>query len=69
VPASLKYSLQMIVPTPGGARSGHSSTWPLMAPPSGVASFGGFESWPHPIAMVAIADIRILPAGAPGACD
>lgn len=68
VPATLKYSLQMFVPTADGVRNGHSSTCPLMAPPSGVASFGGFESWPHPILMVAIADIRMLPAGAPSAC-
>jgi hypothetical protein len=69
VPATLKYSLQMFVPTADGVRSGHSSTCPLMAPPGGVASFGGFESWPHPILMVAIADIRMLPAGAPSTCN
>jgi len=69
VPTTLKYSLQMFVPTADGVRSGHSSTCPLMAPPAGVASFGGFESWPHPILMVAVSDIRILPTGSPQVCN
>ena len=69
VPATLKYNLQMFVPTPDGVRSGHSSTCPLMAPQGSVASFGGFESWPHPILMLAISDIRQLPAASGMACN
>jgi len=69
VPATLKYNLQMFVPTPDGVRSGHSSTCPLMAPQGSVASFGGFESWPHPILMLAISDIRMLPGGSPMVCN
>jgi hypothetical protein len=69
VAATLKYNLQMFVPTADGVRSGHSSTCPLMAPQGSVASFGGFESWPHPILMLAISDIRMLPAGSGMVCN
>ena len=69
VSATLKYDLQMFVPAADGVRSGHSSTCPLMAPQGSVASFGGFESWPHPILMLVISNIRMLPAGSGMACN
>lgn len=52
-----------------GMRAVRTSSCPLLAPQSGEKSFSGIEHWPHPVMMLAIADIRILPKGAPYACE
>lgn len=67
--ANIKLDLVMYVPITGGMRAVHTSSCPVLPPQSGQQSFAGIEQWPHPVMMVAIADIHILPPGAPRVCE
>ncbi len=68
IKAVVKYDLLMYVPIPGGVRAVRTSSCPLRPPQGGQKTFNGIEHWPHPVTMLAIADIRILPPGASTAC-
>jgi hypothetical protein len=68
---TVKYDTVMFVPDPpsGGARGGRTSACPVMSPQGSSSSFSAFESWPHPIVMVLITNIRPLPADAAMVCN
>ena len=67
--SALKYDLTMFVAAGDGFRAMHTSACTLLPPQSGLKSFGGFESWPHPIVMLVISNIHGLPKGTPQSCQ
>lgn len=67
--ANVKLDLVMYVPVAGGMRGIHNSSCPMLAPQLLQQSFGGVEQWPHPVMMMAISNIHILPPGAPRVCE
>lgn len=67
--ADIKLDLVMYVPISGGMRAVHTSSCPVLPPQNGQKSFSGIEQWPHPVMMVAIAGIHVLPPGAPRVCE
>ena len=69
IDASVKLDLVMYVPIAGGMRAVRTSSCPLLPPQGGLPAFTGIESWPHPVMMIAISDIHILPAGAARVCE
>jgi hypothetical protein len=69
IDANIKFDLVMYVPVAGGMRAVHTSSCPLLPPQNGQQSFAGVEHWPHPVMMVAIADIHILSPDSPRVCE
>jgi len=69
IDASVKLDLTMYVPVTGGMRAVRTSSCPLLPPQSGLPAFTGIENWPHPIMMIAISNIHVLPPGASRVCE
>ena len=66
---AIKYDAHMYVPVSGQVRSAATSTCPLMPAPAPDDDFSSFESWPHPIVLLIIGNIRALPKGAAMSCN
>ena len=67
----VKYDAVMFVadPASGGARGRRTTACPVLPPQGNASSFAGFESWPQPIVMMLITNIRALPADASQVCN
>jgi hypothetical protein len=64
--AMIKYDALMV--TAPGRRPSPTSSCPVYPPQPGQASFGGIESWPHPIVSLLITNIRPLGKSDPRTC-
>jgi hypothetical protein len=65
----VKLDLTMYVPIAGGMRAVRTSSCPLLPPQGGLPAFTGIESWPHPVMMIAVSGIHVLPPGAARVCE
>ena len=69
--ARIKFDTLMFVPdsATGGVHVAPTSACPLLPPQGNLTSFGGFEHWPHPIAMLVISNIRAVEASSSFVCN
>lgn len=69
--ATVKFDTVMFVPDPasGNARGSRTTACPVLPPPGSTPSFSDFESWPQPVVMLLIGNIRALDPAAPHVCN
>jgi hypothetical protein len=67
-PVQVKYDAVMFVPTQKGIQPMRTSSCPVLPPQLSAKSFSVFESWPQPITMLVISNIRAMAPGSGVAC-
>lgn len=63
LPVTIKYDAVMFIPTADGPRPARTSSCPVF---SGAS---GFETWPQPLTMMLLTNIRVLDTGGNVACE
>lgn len=64
----LKYSATMGLPSESGMKPARTSICPLF-PATLPEGFAGHETWPHPIGILILSNLHIIPQGGPMNCD